>query len=160
MCLKLSNSGDILKLMIPSYSRKVISGQINYLGMVTSHKMSENEMDYRGSKSEYLMDSVKEQRVDGSWLLKLAVLIRSLRYTLMGFERNYQIKVLSKQLNKTNFCTSACAQVQFTKLDPWFVTGFCDAEASFSVSIYIDRYTDQRKSWLGRKTELSNLFTF
>ena len=130
MCLKLSNSGDILKLMIPSYSRKVISGQINYLGMVTSHKMSENEMDYRGSKSEYLMDSVKEQRVDGSWLLKLAVLIRSLRYTLMGFERNYQIKVLSKQFNKTNFCTSVYAQVPFTKLDQWFGTGFCDGDAS------------------------------
>ena len=128
--------------MIPSYSRKVISGQINYLGMVTSHKMSENEMDYRGSKSEYLMDSVKEQRVDGSWLLKLAVLIRSLRYTLMGFERNYQIKVLSKQFNKTNFCTKP-----LTKLDPWFVTGFCDAEASFTVSIYIDKRIKGREGW-------------
>ena len=110
--------------------------------MVTSHKMSENEMDYRGSKSEYLMDSVKEQRVDGSWLLKLAVLIRSLRYTLMGFERNYQIKVLSKQFNKTNFCTKP-----LTKLDPWFVTGFCDAEASFTVSIYIDKRIKGREGW-------------
>lgn len=32
--------------------------------MVTSHKMSENEMGYRGSKSAY--KAVKEQRVDGS----------------------------------------------------------------------------------------------
>ena len=54
LCLKLSNSGDLLKLMIPSYSRKAISGQNNYLGMVTSHKMNENEMGYRGSKSECL----------------------------------------------------------------------------------------------------------
>jgi hypothetical protein len=57
--------------MVPSYSRKAISGQNNYLGMVTSHKMSENEMGYRGSKSEFLNlktkeISVKEQRVDGS----------------------------------------------------------------------------------------------
>jgi len=58
-------------------------------------------MEYRGSKSVFISNAVKEQRVDGSWLLnKLAVLIRSLRCTLMVFERNYQIKILSKQLNK------------------------------------------------------------
>ena len=61
--------------------------------------MIENEMDYRGSKSA--LAAVKEQRVDGSWLLALP--IRSLRCTLMGFERNYQLKVLSKQLNQKNF---------------------------------------------------------
>ena len=100
MCLKLSNSGDILKLMIPSSILKYICGQNNYLGMVTSHKMIENEMGYRGSKSEFnLIGSVKEQRVDGSYF----GLNPKLRYTLMGFERNYQIKVLSKQLDKTNF---------------------------------------------------------
>ena len=53
--------------MVPSYIRKVISGQNNYLGAVTSHKMSENEMGYRGSKSVLLTSTVKEQRVDGSW---------------------------------------------------------------------------------------------
>jgi len=65
---KLSNSGDTLKPMIPSYSRKTISGWSNYPCMVTSHKMSENEMGYRGSKSEFVsqIDSVKEQRVDGN----------------------------------------------------------------------------------------------
>ena len=49
---KLSNSGDALKLMVPNYGRKTISGQNNYLGMVTSRKMNENEMGYRGSKSK------------------------------------------------------------------------------------------------------------
>jgi hypothetical protein len=40
--------------------------------MVTSYKMNENEMEYRGSKSEITelttvkVKSVKEQRVDGS----------------------------------------------------------------------------------------------
>ena len=92
---KLSNSGDILKLRIPSYSRKSISGQNNYLGMVTSQKMNENEMGYRGSKSDFLIESVKEQRVDGSWCRKPL----HLRYTLKGFERNYQVKIPSKQLN-------------------------------------------------------------
>ena len=53
--------------MIPNYGRKTISGQNNYLGMVTSRKMNENEMEYRGSKSVSITETVKEQRVDGSW---------------------------------------------------------------------------------------------
>ncbi|CAG8962401.1 hypothetical protein HYFRA_00013632 [Hymenoscyphus fraxineus] len=57
---KLSNSGDILKVKVPSYSRKAVS-------MVISLNMSENEMDNRGSKSTILNSMVvKEQRVDGS----------------------------------------------------------------------------------------------
>jgi hypothetical protein len=68
--------------------------------------MSENKMGYRGSKSELKFNSVKEQRVDGSWLLnKLAVPIRSLRCTLMGFERNYQVKIPTKQLNNRTCST-------------------------------------------------------
>jgi hypothetical protein len=75
--------------------------------MVTSQKMSENEMDYRGSKSEILHPqpnefSVKEQRVDGSWFLAILKKARSLRCTLTGLERDYQIKNLSKQLNSRN----------------------------------------------------------
>jgi hypothetical protein len=69
----------------------------------------------------------------------------------MGFERNYQIKVLSKQLNKTKFGTSAVATdalVQFTKLDRWFVTGFCDGEASFSIAIYKDKRIKGRVGWV------------
>ena len=107
----------------------------------------ESEMGYRGSKSVLLNSTVKEQRVDGSWsnyLLSSSLL----RCTLMGFERNYQIKVLSKQLNKKNFCTSANAQVHLTKLDPWFVTGFCDAVPSFSVSIYKDKRIKGRAGWV------------
>jgi hypothetical protein len=124
-----------------------MSGQNNYLGMVTSHKMKETEMDYRGSKSVFLLNTVKEQRVDGSWsnyLLSNSLL----RCTLMGFERNYQIKILSKQLNKTKFSSSAYVQVPVTKLEPWFVIGFCDGEASFSVSIYKDTRIKGRLGWV------------
>ena len=113
--LKLSNSGDALKLMIPSYSRKAISGQNNYLGTVTSHKMNESEMGYRGSKSVLINSTVKEQRVDGSYCMKAKSKVMQLRCTLMGFERNYQVKVLSKQLNNKNFCTSAYTEVLSTK---------------------------------------------
>jgi len=133
--LELSNSGDPLKLMIPSYSRKAISGWNNYPGKVTSHKMNENEMGYRGSKSDVLNTSVKEQRVDGSWLLKnIAIPIRSLRCTLMGFERSYQVKIPAKQLFSKTYSTLLSKLI----VNPWFLTGFADAESSFIVSIYKD----------------------
>ena len=66
--VKLSNSGDTLKLFIPNHSLKAMSGWSNYSGMVISKKMSENEMGYRGSKSALVSSTVKEQRVDGSYL--------------------------------------------------------------------------------------------
>jgi len=101
---KLPNSGEALKLLIPSYSRKAISGWNNYSGKVTSQKINENEMGNRGSKSKSISDFVKEQRVDGSWCINTKLL--HLRCTLMDFERNYQIKNPSKQLNiKNNFST-------------------------------------------------------
>jgi len=101
--------------------------------MVTSHKMSKNEMGYRGSKS-VLTNTVKEQRVDGSWFL--AKMARSLRCTLMGGESRSQVKILSKQLNKQrNFSTLLAQQ---PKLNPWFVTGFADGEGSFGITIYKD----------------------
>ena len=76
--LQLPNSGETLKHIVPSHSRKARSGQNNYLGMVTSYMMNESEMGYRGSKSFLnnqkiiiiiqLLKSyknVKEQRVGG-----------------------------------------------------------------------------------------------
>ena len=52
-----------------------MSGQNNSLGTVTSYKMNESEVGYRGSKSEIQSPqpnvfSVKEQRVDGSYHLE------------------------------------------------------------------------------------------
>ena len=94
--VKLSNSGNTLKLLIPSYIRKNISGWSHYSGMVTSQNMIENEMGNRGSKSENIQTqspnrvSVKEQRVDGSCFL--AQQARKLRCTLMGGASYYQTK--------------------------------------------------------------------
>ncbi len=99
--------------------------------MVTSHKMSENKMGYRGSKSANL--AVKEQRVDGSWCKKPL----HLRCTLMGFERNYQIKIPSNQLNKQCYSTLSKTGLN-NKLNPWFITGFADAEGCFSFAIKPD----------------------
>lgn len=142
---QLSNSGDTLKLMIPSYSRKAISGQNNYLGMVTSHKMNESEMGNHGSKSEIKSPqpkviSVKEQRVDGSYF----GFYPKLRCTLMGFERSYQFKIPSNLFNKNLFSTISLSKevlapvfdmARGREINPWFLTGFSDAEGCFSIKI-------------------------
>ena len=74
--------------------------------------MIERKMGYRGSKSisGYPTSQpgiVKEQRVDGSWCNLL-----HLRCTLMGLERDYQVKIPSNQVNY--YSTS----LQKTKLGP------------------------------------------
>jgi hypothetical protein len=68
--------------------------------------MSENEMGYRGSKSDNsaMFISVKEQRVDGSYFDAKKLYLK-LRCTLMAFKRKYPIKIPSKQLNILPFLT-------------------------------------------------------
>ena len=95
---KLPNSGDTLKLMVPSYIRKGVSGWSNDPCKVTSQKIDENQIGYRGSKSKLndKLNYVKEQRVDGSWNDKKLLFLRCI---LMGRESVYLIKKISKQLN-------------------------------------------------------------
>lgn len=119
--------------MIPSHSRKIMSGWSNYSGMVISHKMNESEMGYRGSKSNS-KEFVKEQRVDGSCFPVLG----KLRCTLMGCESSYQVKIPSKQLYKYSYST-------LPRLDPWFISGFTDAEGCFSISI--QHNTKMKTNW-------------
>jgi hypothetical protein len=68
--------------------------------MVTSQMIFERLMDYRGSKSAICESIVvKEQRVEGSQHISLTKFkMMCLRCTLMGSERNYQAKNLSKQI--------------------------------------------------------------
>jgi LAGLIDADG endonuclease len=111
--------------------------------------MIENEMGYRGSKSatgliptsQTKPGAVKEQRVDGSWYINLIPKVKRLmclRCTLMGLERGYQIKVLS---NQKRFYTNYVSK----QLNPWFVTGFADAESSFN--ILIQPRSDSKTKW-------------
>lgn len=114
----------------------------------------ERLMDYRGSKSAIRGSiAVKEQRVDSSQHISLTKhKIICLRCALMGFERSYQAKNLSKQIlaiRQLSFSRSLAVfsntlalqspDVNFPKLSsslkPWFVTGFVDAEGSFTVSV-------------------------
>ena len=112
--------------------------------------MSENEMGYRGSKSVFLSNanpqskeiSVKEQRVDGSYLESIS----RLRCTLTDGESHYHIKIPSKQINPAfawrarTFSTLPLLHLRNEKqmsgqgrnvLNPFFVSGFTDAEGCF-----------------------------
>ena len=65
--------------------------------------MIEREMGYRGSKSNMnKIIFVKEQRVDGGCVGRRRPIncLPILRCTLMGLERDYQIRNLSKVLHK------------------------------------------------------------
>ena len=58
----------------------------------------------------------------------------------MDFERNYQIKIPSNQINKRLFTSTAiCQSLRYTVTNPWFWTGFTDGEGSFIIIIYKDK---------------------
>lgn len=131
---KLPNSGDTLELQVPSYSWKAISGWSNDSCKVTSQKKNAGN---RGSKSG--INTVKEQRVYGSWPDNK---LSGLRYTLTGFERNRWTSYPSNQIiNKRLYSTDISALekpstvIRKSSINPWFITGFVDGDASFSVSI-------------------------
>lgn len=135
MCLKLSNSGNTLKLLILNYLLKQVCGWTNHSGKVISQKMIENEMGYRGSKSALCRSfAVKEQRADGSWYPSK----RYLRCALMGGASYYQVRFLSNQLRLTKLFFSTVSE-KTPQLNPYFVTGFCDGESSFQVSIFMNK---------------------
>lgn len=145
------NSGDTLELQVPSRSRKVVSGWTNHSCMVTSLEASERNVGNRGSKS--ITDFhvpinqneknviVKEQRVDG---IGRKINNLRLRCTLKSYESNLVIKVLPNLIIKRKYTASSVnssdinqitngGSTPFMDLDPWFITGFTDAEASFMV---------------------------
>ncbi len=127
--------------------------------MVTRQEILEKEMEYRGSKSitDFIpIDQqesviVKEQRVDGSCIGTLCIKkkIPMLRCTLIGSERNPRINVLSnKQItqrkcyhkttvfkSKLYSVFSTSTNLPITLINPWFITGFTDAEGCFFLQV-------------------------
>ena len=119
--------------------------------------MIEREMEYRGSKSvedyacptvSQLSSTVKEQRVDGSCIgyFKITAGDPMLRYTLMGLERDYQVKIPSKQIiqlkryystrsSDKSILNTLDMMLESSQLENWFVTGFVDAEGCFCISV-------------------------
>ena len=124
--------------------------------MVIMQEMLEKAMEYRGSKSitdlipidQKESVIVKEQRVDGGYT-KQASKGLVLRCTLIGSERSPWINVLSKgqitglkcysstTVLKSSVLTSlsTSSELPVTSINPWFVTGFVDAEGCFLLQV-------------------------
>jgi hypothetical protein len=112
--------------------------------------MIEREMGNRGSKSAISNDIVvKEQRVDGS---KCGNTLPHLRCTLAGFERNYQVKILSNLIYYTSLFSQHKARKVNTfqvrnysnlpstlNLNPLYISGFTDGEGCFILTILKDK---------------------
>jgi hypothetical protein len=61
----------------------------------------------------------------------------------MGYESSYQVKIPTNQLNnrtgRSKFSTARSPRTtEPQKINPWFITGFSDAEGCFMISIYKD----------------------
>lgn len=161
---KLSNSGDFLKLTVLSQMRKYLWGLINYSGTVTNREIQETEIGNRGSKSNVCLTLshpsqwikhiiVKEQRVYGNCIELNTFKQRNvpmLRCTLTGFERNYQVRILSNQLKNVRFNSSINKDKTQPNINPWFLTGFADGEACFLVNIY--KSSSHLNGWGARAT--------
>ncbi len=151
---KLSNSGDTLKLLIPNYSKKANSGWTNHSEMVISQKIRENEMGNRGSKSEFefnhypTLNSVKEQRVDGSWYkgfpFVFKVYSKGFRNKLSN--QNPFLANMHKNCNMNFIRNVSSLSVKQLKLHPYFVTGFSDGEGYFSIGI--NRSIKMNTGWI------------
>ena len=127
--------------MIPSQVPKYLGGWSNYSGKVISQKMSENEMGYRGSKSDkagLLGLSVKEQRVDGSSSSRNLEFVRC---TLVAGKPVFRRKIHSHSDN--NIISNNMFKRFSTKsdLNPWFVTGLVEADGCFMLGFFkSDKY--------------------
>jgi LAGLIDADG endonuclease len=114
--------------------------------MVTSRKASEKNVGNRGSKSVIFKSInfiVKEQRVNGSCFINKNLM--KLRCTLMGNERSYQVKIPSNQIIQRRFFSIEPYLKLTLLIEPWFITGFTDAEGCFLV---INRKSTKNKlSW-------------
>ena len=62
----------------------------------------------------------------------------------MGFERNYQVKIHSKQINGSKSDNRA-EGASSTDVNPWFISGLIDAEGSFSV--IVDKNKTRKLGW-------------
>nr|AVD96821.1 double-motif LAGLIDADG homing endonuclease [Ophiostoma novo-ulmi subsp. novo-ulmi] len=160
---KLSNSGELLKLLVLSYTWKCISGWSNSSDIVTIQMMSENEMDNRGSKSnkgETLF--VKEQRVDGSWhnnfmfkvysngsrkrLSTQNPILANANYINSTIRGSGAICIINN-INTCNIINLTSIRNYSSQHSEGWISGFVDAEGCFRISIIKNKnYNDN--PWL------------
>ena len=169
-CLKLSNSGNALKLWVPQNGIKAICKWINNRFAVTILKMMETEIGNRGSKliivvcpSHIFVIIINEQRVYGSWWKKYKntshpIMLKCffhLRCTLMDLEINYPVPSLSKQIHtsrgNSSLATHHCSLDNFQLVPNW-VTGLVDGDpAGMLLRFYYS--TERHQARLTRKAK-------
>nr|YP_010963371.1 NADH dehydrogenase subunit 2 [Harringtonia lauricola]WNK75960.1 NADH dehydrogenase subunit 2 [Harringtonia lauricola] len=126
---KLSNSGKPLEFQVPNYNWKVISGWVNNSCKVISLKASEKNEGNCGSKSVIRKNIiVKEQRVNGSWCGKRVLLGKFSQKGLNLFTLNLPNPSLISSFR-------LYSSLPDSSLNPWFITGFSDAEVCFTLSV-------------------------
>lgn len=129
---------------------KNFSGWYNYSCKVITYKIIKNLMDNRGSKSILFLELklilqniiVKEQRVDDNLYIRQRWFMY-LRRTLMGFERNCQIKIPFYQINKKSY--TSIAAVKLPVVHSWFLSGFIDSEGCFF--IHVRKRKEYKTGW-------------
>jgi hypothetical protein len=124
-------------------------------GIVTSLKILVIGMGYRGSKSIIIkLIIVKEQRVDGSSAFskngccKVYSSRRESRFLKnKSFYSDFYILTVNSSFIKNNNLIKSQIRSLHNKsdLDPWFIVGFSDGEASFFVSIFKNK--EYRLRW-------------
>nr|QBM31520.1 hypothetical protein [Arthrobotrys musiformis]QBM31596.1 hypothetical protein [Arthrobotrys musiformis] len=128
--VKFSNTGDLLKFLKLSHIRKNF-GLWFYKPCIVIQLITENAMEYRGAKLVY--NTINAQREYGNY-----VKFNILRCSLTGFEKNYLVKFPYNHINNKIKWFSSMTTSQNEKkiiLDPWFLSGFSDAEGCFTIVI-------------------------
>ena len=138
-------------------------GGLHIIESAMGYRGSKSVTDLKMAVHQIKSVAVKEQRVDGSWYFKdfgptnsrtnwskgldRTISQKYLRCTLMGFERSYQTRILSNLINRSFYLLPSGVDTilpnQFNNvkniicpiMDPWFFTGFVDAEGCFTLGI-------------------------
>lgn len=143
--------GDPKALITKLYVEKYMVASLMIEGIVISLEILDlnQGMGYRGSKSDSLI-SVKEQRADGSSILKKYCKVCSKCQGYLVFihsKRKVNTSMFTSPLN--NICLISSHKAYFSSkavvqgssalaLNPYYVTGFTDGEGCFFIGLYAD----------------------
>lgn len=139
---KLSNSGDTLKLIIPNHGIKAVSGWSNYPCTVTSYKIGENQMGYRGSKSEKVF-----------WLVFLLILPS---FLVVSFVAGYRPELTITNIldfSDETYITTAVAMF-YSNADKEKIKILLDNQEKSGIYRWTNKKTG--KCYIGSSTNLRN----
>nr|QBM09655.1 hypothetical protein [Dactylella sp.] len=134
--VKLSNSGNFLTLLVLIHCFKNQGKWINNSCIVITQFILEKWKNYCGAK--LVINTIKVQRENESC-------VNTLRHSLMGFNKNYLVKIPFNYIIKKVKWFSSMVTPQNLIIHPWFLTGFSDAEGCFTIAIV--KRKDCKSGW-------------